>query len=372
MSNNQSKKKIKVYIFHPYSGKGGADLSISRLINGLDDKKYEIDFLSLNLPLIKKKIKKKIKYFRIKSSRTLFSFPKIINHINLDKKQYLKRIFISNQYFANILSVIFLKKIKDLKIVLLERNHIDEFKYYKGYIDFIKKKIIKILMISFYSKADKIIGNSYDLSKSLQRLVKTNIHTIYNPCYFPSTKNKKKFYNNKHINILNVARLELQKDHLTLLKAINNLKGKIKLKLNIVGYGSQLLKIQEYIENNNLKDLVQLHTNVSNTLKFYKEADLFILSSIYEGFPNVLVEAAQNDIPIISTNCNSGPREILLNGKGGELVDIKDHLKISQKIKQFSKNKKNFIKKSQFCKKKLYRFDNKHNLLRFEKLFYKL
>ena len=53
-----------------------------------------------------------------------------------------------------------------------------------------------------------------------------------------------------------------------------------ELKLNIVGYGSQLLKIQEYIENNNLKDLVQLHTNVSNTIKFYKEADLFILSSI--------------------------------------------------------------------------------------------
>ena len=55
MSKKQSKKKIKVYLFHPYSGKGGADLSISRLINGLNDKKYEIDFLSLNTPLIKKK-----------------------------------------------------------------------------------------------------------------------------------------------------------------------------------------------------------------------------------------------------------------------------------------------------------------------------
>lgn len=227
-------------------------------------------------------------------------------------------------------------------------------------------------MVFLYSKADKIIGNSYDLSKSLQKLVKTNIHTIYNPCYFPLTDSKKKSYNQKHIKILNVARLELQKDHLTLLRAINNLKDKLKLKLNIVGYGSQLLKIQKYIENNNLKSLVQLHTNVSNTIKFYKEADLFILSSVYEGFPNVLVEAAQNNVPIISTNCNSGPREILLNGKGGELVKVRDHLRISQKIELFSKNKKNFTKKSQFCKKKLYRFDNKHNLLRFEKLFYKL
>ena len=46
-------------------------------------------------------------------------------------------------------------------------------------------------MVFFYRKADKIIGNSYDLSKSLQKLVKTNIHTIYNPCYFPSTSQKK-------------------------------------------------------------------------------------------------------------------------------------------------------------------------------------
>ena len=168
---------------------------------------------------------------------------------------------------------------------------------------------------------------------------------------FPSTSQKKRLNNNKHINILNVARLELQKDQLTLLKAINNLKGKIKFKLNIVGNGSQLSKIQKYIENNNLKGLVKLHTNITNTSKFYREADLFILSSIYEGFPNVLVEAAQNNVPIISTNCNSGPREILLNGKGGELIKIKDYLKISQKIELFSKIKKPLLKKVNFVKK---------------------
>ena len=155
---------------------------------------------------------------------------------------------------------------------------------------------------------------------------------------------KKRLNNNKHINILNVARLELQKDQLTLLKAINNLKGKIKFKLNIVGNGSQLSKIQKYIENNNLKGLVKLHTNITNTSKFYREADLFILA-IYEGFPNVLVEAAQNNVPIISTNCNSGPREILLNGKGGELVKIKDHLKLSQKLICFQKVKNFYEKK---------------------------
>ena len=116
---NKIKNKIKIYIFHPYSGSGGADLSISRLINGLNPKKYEIDFLSLNEPVIKKKIFKKITYKRIYSSRTLFSFSKIIRHINHDKNNYKKRIFISNQYFANVLSIIFLNKVHNIKIVLL-------------------------------------------------------------------------------------------------------------------------------------------------------------------------------------------------------------------------------------------------------------
>ena len=73
------------YFYHPYSGEGGADLSISRLINGLDHKKYEIDFLSLNYPKIKKKIKHKINYKIIDSNRTLFSFNEINSHIEKDK-----------------------------------------------------------------------------------------------------------------------------------------------------------------------------------------------------------------------------------------------------------------------------------------------
>ncbi len=359
--------KIKIYIFHPYSGKGGADLSISRLINGLDLKKYEIEFLSLNNPTIKNKISKKILYKKIISSRTLFSFSKITNHINQDKKNYKKRIFISNQYFANVLSLIFLRDLKGIKIVLLERNHLDEFKYFNNFFDLFKKKIIKILIKILYNKADLIIGNSYDLSKSLQRFVKKKIYTIYNPCYFPFVNNKKNYSKKKEINILNVARLEPQKDHLTLLKAIKNLKNQSLFKLNIVGYGSQYSKIYNYIRDNNLKKIVKINKNVINVNKFYKKADLFILSSLYEGFPNVLVEAAQYDIPIISTNCNSGPREILLNGKAGELVKIRDHFMLTKKIEMFVNKKKNFFKKAKFCKKNLYRFSNKLNISKFEK-----
>ena len=66
-------KKIKLIIFHPYSRIGGADKSLSRLINELDSKKYEIIFITLKKPYIKNYLEKKIKIIEIKRSRTLFS-----------------------------------------------------------------------------------------------------------------------------------------------------------------------------------------------------------------------------------------------------------------------------------------------------------
>ena len=370
---NSSKKKIKLYFFHPYSGKGGADLSISRLINGLDEKKYCIDFISLNKPYIKKKIKKKIKYKRIYSGRVLYSFRKIRQYIVNDNKNYEKKIFISNQYFVNVLTLLFLKNLKYLKIILLERNHLDEFNYFNGFYDLLKKKIIKLLVKIFYNKADLIIGNSYRLSKDLEKFTGKKIHTIYNPCYF-SNKKVEKIYkkNNKTKIILNVSRLENQKDHLTLLKAFLLSKNKYNMKLLIIGYGKNLYSIKKYIKKNSLNKFVKIFSNVHNASNYYKKADLFILSSLYEGFPNVLVEAASFKIPIISTNCNSGPSEILLNGKGGYLVKVGDYKMISKKIDYFFNNEKNFHSKALVCYKNLKRFNFKSNLNKFDSLFKKI
>ena len=143
-------KKIKLYIFSPYSFIGGDTLSISRLIDNLDSKNYDISFICLKKTRILNYIKKKnFKVKRINSTRTLFSIFKIKKIIKKDiKRNYKKYIFLSNQNFANVLSIIFLKKIKNLKIILIERNHIDEFKYNPN----IKNFFIKILMKIFYKK----------------------------------------------------------------------------------------------------------------------------------------------------------------------------------------------------------------------------
>ena len=104
------KNKIKIYFFHPYSGYGGADLSISRLINGLDKKYFDIDFLSINSPKISK-IFKKIKYKRISSSRTIFAFKKL-NKLLKKIKIIIRKFLFQIKGFCKYFIIIFLKNLK--------------------------------------------------------------------------------------------------------------------------------------------------------------------------------------------------------------------------------------------------------------------
>ena len=121
------------------------------------------------------------------------------------------------------------------------------------------------------------------------------------------------------MNIINVGRYTDQKDQLTLLKAINLIKDQVDIKLLIVGRGIKKNDLISYINLNNLKNNVQLVNFTKNPFNLIRSSDLFILTSLYEGLPNVLLEALTLKKFIISTDCPTGPKEILLNGNASLL-----------------------------------------------------
>jgi glycosyltransferase involved in cell wall biosynthesis len=232
-----------------------------------------------------------------------------------------------------------------------------------------KRFIFKIIL----NLADKIMVNSYEFKKELKKEFNVNSICIYNPLnkdeiIIKSKKKLNKIFKTNNLKILNIGRFTDQKDQLTLLKALNLLKNKIKFEAVIIGRGVLKEKLSNYIKDNNLQDFVKLKNFVDNPFPLIKQTDLFILSSKYEGLPNVLLEALVLKKFIISSNCSTGPKEILLNGKGGYLYNVENYKQLTKKIIFYNENKKKSLKLLDHSYKCLKRFDFKDNLFKYYKL----
>ena len=121
---------------------------------------------------------------------------------------------------------------------------------------------------------------------------------------------------------------------MTLLKSLKLLKYKFKVnfRLYLIGKGYNFNLLSNFIKNSGLQKNIKLAGYKKNAFEYIKSSDLLILTSRYEGLPNVLIEAQASGVPVISSNCPSGPREILMNGKLGELFKVGDYKGLSKKI----------------------------------------
>lgn len=180
-------------------------------------------------------------------------------------------------------------------------------------------KIYNFLMKILYKKSDKIICVSEGIKKDLNLnygLDLKRIKVIYNPHDLKfitnNLENIKKEKNN--YEIINVGRLDVAKGQKYLLKIISLVKKELpNIKLKILGKGNLESKLKELSKKLSLEENVEFLGYINNPYKEIEKADLFVLSSLYEGFPGVLVESLICRTPIISTDCVYGVREILLS-----------------------------------------------------------
>ncbi len=212
-------------------------------------------------------------------------------------------------------------------------------------IQYLKGDMFLKLMLAFsMPRADKIIVVS---TGSLEWLRKFSHHSlpqaivIYNPVYdeniytlaaepviFPVDIKDK-------IVLLNVGRLAEQKDQLTLIKAFVIFKQHHhNAVLFILGTGPLQAALENYIQQNNLSSCIFLTGFETNPYKWMAKADVFILSSIYEGFGNVIVESMALGKTVVSTNCPSGPAEILHDGALGYLGPVRNPVEMSASIEK--------------------------------------
>ena len=275
-------------------------------------------------------------------------------------KYFINRKILIFSFQSNFFSIIFSKVINARIVIRLNTSP-------EKYVSNIYKKIIFKFL---YNLTDEIIVNSFDFKKKLYKYFYLNSKVILNPIKLKKgTRKKIEFFKNyKELKIISIGRLTSQKNQIVLFKALNLLKKKqrVNFRLYLIGRGYNYDYLKNYIFKNELQKNIKLAGYKKNASDYIKSSDLFVLPSKYEGLPNVLIEAQVACVPIISSNCPTGPKEILMNGRLGDLFTTGDHKELCKKIYNFCQNKKLLKKKSILAKKYLHRFDYKNNLNKYE------
>ena len=352
-------KNTELIIFIPSIEGGGVEKNLFIISNFLSSKFKKVKFITSSSGF--KKLNKNIEIVNIKFLGSLISsrFLKIILSSILLSFQLIKnKNVIVLSFQANIFAIL-ISSIFNTKIVARLNS---------SPTGWVKNEFKKKLFKKIYSLANLIIVNSNDFRRELLVKFRIKSYCIFNPLdkknIIKKSKiklNKSPYKFNNSLKIINIGRLVDQKDHLTLLKSINLLKKKLKIELLIIGQGEKKIELEKYIEKNSLEKIVKILDFKKNPYPFIRSSDLFILSSKYEGLPNVILEAVVLKKFVISSDCPTGPKEILDNGKGGTLFKTGSYKDLSKKILEYTKNKK-FKEKTNFAYKSLSKYDYKKNL----------
>jgi glycosyltransferase involved in cell wall biosynthesis len=134
------------------------------------------------------------------------------------------------------------------------------------------------------------------------------------------------------IKLIAVGSLKAQKDYPTLLKAMDLLCRTADARLIILGEGPERPKLEQFVKNHGLSDSVRLPGFRISPHPYLRQADIFVLSSRWEGLGNVITEALLCGCRVVSTDCPSGPDELLANGRYGTLVPPRDPERLAQVI----------------------------------------
>lgn len=199
----------------------------------------------------------------------------------------------------------------------------------------------------FYRQCDALVAVSDGVGEEMAAscgLGADEVLTIYNPVVdealeaLAAAPPPHPWLESKDVPVIvSVGKLNPQKDHQTLFRAFAELRKRQNARLIVVGgtradAGSQAYakELQGLVEELGIKNDVDLVGHQSNPFAYMKHASLFVLSSAWEGLGNVLIEALACGCPVVSTDCVSGPREILEGGKYGRLVAVSDPSALAQ------------------------------------------
>lgn len=319
---------MKITLFVSSLGGGGAERTCVIIANSLVNFGHRVDLVVLNLDNSKylNDLNSKVRLVNLKRKHARTSFWPLYNYLKASKA---KKLLVFNHEIAVILvliRIIFKLKVKIYARIIstlsqLEKNATG---LWHGYL---KNIIVKY----YYRKIDYFIAQSEGMKLDAIENYSINpnkIFTINNPvvtehrqAYLKAGPPKKQ--------LLFIGRLEKEKGLKYLFQAFARItKNYPSIKLIIAGEGSQKSELTGYAKDLNISSNICFIGFQRDVYPLYRESIATVMTSLYEGFPNVLVESIACGTPVVSFDCLSGPREIIIDGLNGFLVrylDV-DHL----------------------------------------------
>ncbi|SDZ55659.1 Glycosyltransferase involved in cell wall bisynthesis [Evansella caseinilytica] len=368
-------KKIKILFFIYQMGGGGAARTLLNIINNLDRNKFSPVLVTLNYNgTYESEIQDDVAFIKLPTkrlSRSVFQLVRIIKNENID-------LVFSTIPRVNTIAILAAKlSFTKVKTVVREADNLGG------------NWRTNLLLLGFgcmYKLSDQIVSLSEGVKENLVQRYKvkpTSIKVIYNPVDLEAIHEKietgqvepafSEILSKKEKLIITAGRLVEQKDQKTLLRAFSEVTKKINSQLVILGEGPLKNELILQAKELNIQGCVHFFGFQSNPYVYLKNADLFVLSSKHEGFSHVIAEALATGTPVVSTECKSGPAEVLNNGEYGYLCAVGDADDMANKmldILRLSKMEKKEMEAKGYSRAS--HFDAKKIVKQYEEVFEKV
>jgi glycosyltransferase involved in cell wall biosynthesis len=315
---------MKIFFIIPTLSHGGAERVISELANSLSQNGHNVSvvlWLGGN-QFYQLDDKVKLIDFKLQHASKLDKIIGLLKVTYKLRKLYMQEkpdaviSFLTRTNIIAILSGLFL----DTKIFISERNN--------PYLWDNNSQLILLLRNFTYKRATGFIAQT----KTAQKLASQKFHigsqVIANPIKSISLSPDIK----KEKIILNIGRLHEQKGQKYLLEAFSKLNTR-EWKLVILGEGPERANLESLALTLEIQDYVDMPGSVNNIDEWLQKASIFAFPSMYEGFPNALLEAMGAGLPCISFDCDTGPRDLIRNNKNGILIPLKDVNTLTKALK---------------------------------------
>jgi len=315
---------------------GGAQRIMRHLAKGLADKGLQVDLVLTRAGQKKYEEPDNVRVIDIGAPRIYAALPGLVWYL---KKEEPQTLLSAGSAVNVIVSLAKRLSLSSARLVISEHNTLSS--SIRESEDW-RMKLLPTLMRQTYSLSDAVVAVSDGVATNLSQELpypRKEIQTIYNPVVTPDLLQRSRepvenpwFKSEEPPVVLSAGRHTAQKDYSTLIRAFTKLREKRPARLVILGKGPKRRELESTVKENDLEEDVLFPGFVDNPYKYMKQANVFALSSKWEGLPTVLIEAMACGTPVVSTDCPSGPAEILEDGKWGRLVPIESPDRLSAAI----------------------------------------